>query len=257
MTCDLSGHTALVTGATRRIGIGAAICRALARAGANVAFTSFAAYDAEMYGADRSDPERLLAELRDLGVEVAHIPWDLEAADRLPALLDLVEAELGPLSILVNNAAYSTRDGWRELSANELDRHYGVNARATALLSVEFCRRFSGERGGRIINFSSGQELGAMPDELAYAMSKAAIVTFTRSLAPAVMEKGITVNAVNPGVTDTGWITPELKDALMPMMPAGRFGSPEDAARVVAWLASDEAQWVTGQLINSEGGFVR
>jgi 3-oxoacyl-[acyl-carrier protein] reductase len=88
-------------------------------------------------------------------------------------------------------------------------------------------------------------------------MSKAAIVTFTRSLAPAVMGRGITVNAINPGVTDTGWITPELQQTLMPMMPAGRFGTPEDAARIVTWLASDEAEWITGQVINSEGGFVR
>lgn len=257
MKPNLSGRVALVTGATRRIGIGAAICRSLADAGADVAFTSFVDYDAEMYDADSSDPELLTADLRDRGVRVAHLPWNLESAAVLPELLDRVEAELGPLSILVNNAAYSTRDGWQKLTAAELDRHYGVNARATAMLSVEFCRRFQGNSGGRIINLSSGQELGAMSDELAYAMSKAAIVTFTRSLAPAVMGKGITVNAVNPGVTDTGWITPELKDALLPMMPAGRFGTPEDAARLVTWLASDEAQWITGQVINSEGGFVR
>jgi 3-oxoacyl-[acyl-carrier protein] reductase len=257
MTYDLSGRIALVTGATRREGIGAAICRTLAAAGAHVAFTRFTAYDAAMYQSDTSDPERLMEELRDLGVPAIDIPWDLEQADRLPALLDRVEQELGPLSILVNNAAYSTRDGWEKLDAAQLDRHYAVNARATALLSVEFCRRFRDERGGRISNFSSGQQLGPMPDELAYAMSKAAIVTLTESLAPAVMGKGITVNAVNPGVTDTGWITPALRKELLPSMPAGRFGTPEDAARVVAWLASDEAAWLTGQVINSEGGFVR
>jgi len=257
MTYNLSGRVALVTGATRLIGIGAAICRAFAASGADIAFTSFTDYDAGMYQSDASDPERLLEELRATGVRAAHIPWDLEPADALPALLDRVEEELGPLSILVNNAAYSTRDGWERLTAEQIDRHYGVNARATAMLSVEFCRRFQGDAGGRIINFSSGQQLGAMSDELAYAMSKAAIVTFTQSLAPAVMGKGITVNAVNPGVTDTGWITDELSEALLPMMPAGRFGTPEDAARAVAWLASDEAAWITGQVINSEGGFLR
>jgi len=257
MTFDLSGRHALITGASRRIGIGAAICRSLADAGASVTFTSFVDYDAGMYGADTADPDLLLADLRERGINATHLPWDLEPADQLPLLLDRAESEIGPISILVNNAAWSTRDGWRDLTAADLDRHYNVNARATAMLSVEFCRRFQGERGGRVINFSSGQELGAMSDELAYAMSKAAIVTFTRSLAPAVMDRGITVNAVNPGVTDTGWITPDLKEALMPMMPAGRFGTPEDAARVVTWLASDEAQWITGQVINSEGGFVR
>src|SRR5699024_6352986 len=172
-------------------------------------------------------------------------------------LLDCVEDTLGPLSILVNNAAFSTRDGWEHLTADQIDRHYTVNTRATAMLSVGFCRRFAGESGGRIINFSSGPHLGPMTDELAYAMSKAAIVTFTRSLAPAVMGRGITVNAVNPGVTDTGWITDELREQLMPLMPAERFGTPEDAARLVAWLASDEAGWITGQVIDSEGGMLR
>lgn len=257
MTYDLSGRIALVTGATRREGIGAAICRTLAASGAHIAFTSFTDYDVKMYQSDTSDPARLVEELRDMGVPAIDIPWNLEQADKLPKLLDRVEDELGPISILVNNAAYSTRDGWEQLTAEQLDRHYAVNARATAMLSVEFCRRFQGESGGRIVNFSSGQQLGAMSDELAYAMSKAAIVTFTQSLAPAVMGKGITVNAVNPGVTDTGWITPALAKELLPAMPAGRFGTPEDAARVVAWLASDEAAWITGQIINSEGGFVR
>lgn len=257
MNHDLSGRVALVTGASRRTGIGAAICRALAEAGAHVAFTSFTDYDVAMYQSDSSDPKRLVEELHGLGVQAIDIPWDLEPAGELPKLLDTVKDELGPISILVNNAAYSTRDGWASLNAEELDRHYNVNARATAMLSVEFCRQFEGTSGGRIISFSSGQELGAMSDELAYAMSKAAIVTFTRSLAPAVISKGITVNAVNPGVTDTGWITPELSTELMPLMRAGRFGTPEDAARAVRWLASDDAAWITGQVINSEGGFQR
>jgi 3-oxoacyl-[acyl-carrier protein] reductase len=96
-----------------------------------------------------------------------------------------------------------------------------------------------------------------MPNELAYGATKGAIEVFTRSLAPAVAGKGITVNAVNPGPTDSGWISTELRDVLLPKFPGGRLGTPEDAARLVAWLASPEAGWVTGQVIHSEGGFVR
>ena len=129
--------------------------------------------------------------------------------------------------------------------------------RAAMLLAVEFARRFDGGEGGRIINLSSGQSLGPMPEELAYSATKGAIEAFTRSLAPAVMAKGITVNAVNPGPTDTGWVSPELRGVLLPRFPTGRIGSPEDAARLVAWLAGPEAAWVTGQVIHSEGGFLR
>src|SRR5215204_4589980 len=111
--------------------------------------------------------------------------------------------------------------------------------------------------GGRIVNFSSGQSLGPMPGELAYVATKGAIEAFTRTLAAEVGNKGITVNAVNPGPTDTGWMTEELKREIAPRFPSGRIGQPEDAAKLVAFLAGDEAAWITGQVIHSEGGFLR
>ena len=94
-----------------------------------------------------------------------------------------------------------------------------------------------------------------MPGELAYAASKGAIAAFTRSLSAEVGLLGITVNAVNPGPTDTGWMTQELRATLLPRFALGRVGLPEDAARLVAWLATDEAAWITGQIIDSAGGF--
>ena len=142
------------------------------------------------------------------------------------SLLDAAEERLGRPSILVNTAAYSTRDGFEKLDAETLDAHYAVNVRAMALLSVEFARRYPGGPGGRIVNFSSGQSLGPMPGELAYAATKGAIEAFTRTLAAEVGHKGITVNAVNPGPTDTGWMTEELKPSSCRSSLRAGSGSP-------------------------------
>ncbi len=257
---DLVGRVALVTGASRLQGIGAAIARALALCGADVAFSYWRAYDAAFpWAGGEMEPEELARELRGLGVQAAPIEADLALPDGPVQLLDAAMARLGPVSILVNNAAYSTNDGYRALNAETIDAHYAVNMRATMLLAAEFSRRFATNppREGRIINLTSGQGLGPMPDELAYGATKGAIEAFTRSLAPAVMPLGITVNAVNPGPTDSGWITLALRDVLLPRFPSGRLGMPADAARLVAWLASPDAGWVTGQIISSEGGFMR
>ena len=182
---------------------------------------------------------------------------DLSLLESPERLLDMVAARLGPPWVLVNSAAYSTRDGYEALDAATLDAHYAVNLRATALLSVGFARRFGGGPGGRIVNLTSGQSLGPMPGELSYAATKGAIEAFTRTLATEVGQKGITVNAVNPGPTDTGWMADELRRELSGRFPTGRVGEPEDAARLVAFLASEEAAWITGQVIHSEGGFLR
>ncbi|SDM61284.1 Enoyl-(Acyl carrier protein) reductase [Bacillus sp. OK048] len=173
--------------------------------------------------------------------------------------MDAVTAELGTPAILINNAAHSTRDGYLNLAAKTLDDHYAVNMRATFLLSVEFARRFrkSKNTNGRIINLTSGQGLGPMPGELAYAATKGAISAFTLSISAELAPLGITVNAVNPGPTDTGWMNEEIRQELLPKFPLGRIGIPDDAARLVAFLVSEEAQWITGQILNSEGGFLR
>jgi len=257
MSVSLVGKRALVTGASRSAGIGAAICRSFAKAGADVAFTHWTAYDTGMYGSAASEPADLLAELALQGVNAVGIEFDLSAPSAGVDLFDVVEDELGPIDILVNNAAFSTHDSWETLSAESVDAHYQVNARATALLTVEFARRFRAADGGRIVNFSSGQHLGPMPEELSYAMSKGAIIAFSTSVAPELARKGITINVVNPGPTDTGWMTPELHLELAARTPMGRVGLPEDVARLVCWLASDDAGWITGQVIDSEGGFLR
>ena len=173
-------------------------------------------------------------------------------------LFDHVETNFGPVSILVNNATYSIRDGIENLTAENLDKHYAVNIRAMALLCAEFVRRYkknlSGHKYGRIINLSSGQSVGPMPGELAYVATKGAVEAFTVSLSAEVGSLGITVNAVDPGITDTGWISPELKAKWSAESPMGRVGTPEDAARLIRFLASEDAGWITGQVIHSRGG---
>ena len=254
----LRGRVAVVTGASRRRGIGTAICRALAGRGADVFFTHWLPFDrTQPVGEDPEAPAALGEELRGMGVRAEGMELDLSLPDSAELLLDAVAERLGPPSILVNNAAYSARGGFERLNPETLDAHYAVNLRATALLGAGFARRYRGGVGGRIINLTSGQSRGPMPGELAYAATKGAIEAFTVTLAAEVGYKGITVNAVNPGPTDTGWMTEALKSELSTRFASGRVGEPEDAARLVAFLAGDEARWITGQIIHSEGGFLR
>jgi len=227
---------ALVTGAGSPRGIGAACVRALKERGAEVAYTI------------------LRGEAPPGDVPGTAFETDLSEADAPERLLDAVTERLGHPTVLVNNAAHSTRDGYEALDADTIDAHYAVNVRAPMLLSALLARA---GRPGRIVNLVSGQFLGPMPGELAYTASKGALEAFTRQLAAEVAHLGITVNAVGPGPNDTGWIDDDLRAELLPHFPMGRLGRPEDAAAVVAWLCSEEAGWVTGQVIHAEGGFVR
>lgn len=258
MSRNLDGKVALVTGAGRRGGIGAAICRALAARGADVIFTYWKDYDREMtWNADEEGPEALLEELRGVGVRADGVEVDLSLPESPERLLAATAERLGAPSILINNAAHSRHDGFEKLDAATLDAHYAVNLRATALLCTGFARRYSGGAGGRIVNLTSGQSLGPMVGELAYAATKGAVESLTVTLAAEVGHKGITANAVNPGPTDTGWMTEDLRRELAPKFTGGRAGQPEDAARLVAFLVGEEAAWITGQIIHSEGGFLR
>lgn len=254
VTIDLSGRVAIVTGASRRRGIGAAICRALASHGADILFTHWQPFDrAAGSGLDEDGPAFLEVELRALGVRAFGLEVNLALPDTYLHVLDTATERLSAPMILVNNAAHSTSEGYERLDAATLDAHYAVNIRAMALLAAEFARRYPGGPGGRIINLSSGQGVGPMPTELAYAATKGAIEAFTTSLAAGVAAKGITVNAVDPGGTDTGWMTEEFKATVLAGMAFGRIGQPEDAARLITFLASDAGAWITGQTIHSRG----
>ena len=203
----LHNKIAIVTGASRKIGIGAAIARELAQAGADIFITYYRPYDEYIGLAHHPDEaQALLLELQSFGVRAEGLELDLSQVDAAARLFDRVEEMLGAADILVNNATHSEQDGIDQLDAATLDKHYQVNLRGMALLCAEFVRRFQGD-SGRIINMSSGQGVGPMPGELAYAATKGAVEAFTVSLSVEVGPRGITVNAVDPGATDTGWMT--------------------------------------------------
>lgn len=255
-TGRLTGRIAIVTGAGRRAGIGAAVCKELADKGADVFFTHWGNYDQAMpWGNNNEEPKQLREEILSMGVRCEHLGMDLSVPANFGDLIKNVEMQLGNPSILVNNACYSVNDDLTTITSESLDAHYAINVRAVTLLSVEFARRFTLQTGGRIINMTSGQALGPMAGEISYATTKGAIDAFTRTFAAEAGPKGITVNAVNPGPTDTGWMTPEVRQQLSTHFTAGRVGLPKDAARLVAFLATDEAEWITGQILHSTGGF--
>jgi 3-oxoacyl-[acyl-carrier protein] reductase len=245
---------ALVTGASRRAGIAAAVARALARDGWDVATTCWRPYDeSEPWGSHREEAAELVEELRALGARAALNEDDLADAAAPARIFDAGEAAVGSLSALVCVHAHSETGGVLETDAAQLDRHLAVNARGTALLISEFARRFRSEPGtGRIITFSSGLPLTG---EVAYAASKGAIEWLTVSAAVELGPRGITVNAIDPGPTDTGWISSQLADAIVRATPLGRLGRPEDAAEAAAFLCSERASWITGQVLRADGGF--
>ncbi len=237
----LRGRTALVTGASRRGGIGHAVARRLAAYGASVYLHHHVPHDAAMpWGAD--EPEDVAASVRAaLGVTTA------------------ATALGGRLDILIANHAQSGLDGTLdEIDAAMLDAHWAVDTRSVLLLVQAHARLRPAGPGGRVVMMTSGQDIaGGMPGEIAYALQKGALASITRSLSTTLAERGITVNTVNPGPVDTDYLTGEAYDAVAAAFPAGRWGMPDDPARLIAWLATDEAGWITGEVINSEGGFRR
>ena len=248
---DLRGRAAVVTGVSRRNGIGFAVANRLLAADCGVLIHSWAGGD------ENPDPgglEAVLSELQHAGNPVAHVEADFADPESPTTVIREARKAIGHLDILVVNHTLSRMGALGELTADDLDDHLHVNVRASLLLVKEFADQHDGRLGGRVVLLTSGQHLAPMSREVAYAVSKGAIHQATLTLADALIDRGITVNAVNPGPTDTGWI-PEEWDP-RPAMPLGRWGQPDDAARLIAWLCTDDAAWVTGQVINCDGGMV-
>jgi 3-oxoacyl-[acyl-carrier protein] reductase len=286
----LKGKAVLITGANNPHGIGAGVARAFAAQGARVFLHYFRqeAGGATGEGMDEAggpglpfyraqlakSADEAVAGIRGAGAEAHAWECDLSDASMVPRLFEEAERLLGPMDILVNNAAYWEADTfvppqaelsnklvelWCErpasITAASIDRLFAVNTRAAALAMGEFARRHiaRGAQWGRIINVSTaGAE--RFPSEVSYGASKFALESYTRSAASELGKFGITVNAVSLGPVQTGWITPELGREILPTIPLGRVGKPEDVADVIVFLASDQARWLTGQRIFVGGG---
>jgi 3-oxoacyl-[acyl-carrier protein] reductase len=251
----LKGRVALITGVSRRRGIGFATAARLASLGADVFLHSCSQYDAlQPWGADPGGVEPLIEQLRAYGGRVEHLEADFVVPEAPQRIVEAAVRAFGHIDILVANHAYGRMGALEDLDAHEIDVHLQVNVRASLLLIKEFAAQHDGRPGGRVVLLTSGQHLEPMPGELAYVASKGALHQLTLSLSAHLAPRGITVNTVNPGATDTGYAAAELYEAVRAREPQGRWGQPEDAARLIAWLATDDACWITGQVINSTGG---
>lgn len=248
----MTQRVALITGAGRRNTIAWAIATRLAADGWDIAFSHLADYDRrmELGGDPDRDPASLVAELGAIGAGAVALDADLAEPDVPARLVAEASAALGPVRALVLSHAQSVDSGVLDTSIESFDRHFAVNTRASWLLVRAFAGQV-GAAGGRIVALTSDHVVGNVP----YGASKGAldriVVAAARELAPL----GITANLVNPGPVDTGWMDEPTRAALTAQQPTGRLGTPDDAARLVRFLVSDDARWVTGQLIHSDGGF--
>jgi 3-oxoacyl-[acyl-carrier protein] reductase len=260
-------NVALVTGANH--GIGAAIARALADRGVAVVATYLRQNERPVPGVPEDYRRRRAASADDVvtaihagGGQAIGVEADLTDADAIPGLFDVAERTFGPVDILVNNASSWVPDTFKPTSLDRLgreihrvtaetfDRQFAVDARAAALLIAQFAQRHvaRGATWGRIIGLTSGGPLG-FPEEVSYGAAKAALENYTMSAAFELAEYGITANVVYPPVTDTGWITDEVRDAIRGSNELIHIATPAEVAGVITFLVSDHARLITSNVI--------
>jgi 3-oxoacyl-[acyl-carrier protein] reductase len=244
---ELTGKVAVVTGASK--GIGAAIARALAKAGAAVAVN---------YASNKADADRVVGEIVKAGGKAVAIQADVAKRDDVKRLFEETREKLGRPNILVNNAGVYKFAPFESVTEQDFHRHFDTNVLGTILATQEAVKAFDGS-GGSVINLSTISSTNPSPNTLLYSASKSAIDAITRELATELAGKGIRVNAIAPGMTETegfaaAGLSAESAKALGFSLPMGRIGQPEDIARVALFLASDQSAWVTGERISVSGG---
>jgi 3-oxoacyl-[acyl-carrier protein] reductase len=242
---DYKGQVAIITGGTR--GIGAAIAEALARKGVHIVIASRNAHEAS----------EKATTLSALGIKATGVKLDVSKSDEVATVFEEIRKEYQRIDILINNAGI-TKDGLLlRMKEEAWDTVIDINLKGLFLCTREVLKDMVSQKYGRIVSLTSVAAFMGNPGQANYAASKAGIVGFTKTVAKEYANRGITVNAVAPGFIETAMtdvLKETIKDEMKKLIPMGKFGSVEDVARAVVFLASPESEYITGQVIHVNGG---
>ncbi|GEN86534.1 3-oxoacyl-[acyl-carrier-protein] reductase [Oceanobacillus sp. FSL W8-0428] len=244
----LQGQTAVVTGASR--GIGRAIALELAKNGANIIVN---------YSGSEAKAEEVVGEIQDLGVKAVKIQANVADEESVKQLMKQAIKEFGSIDILVNNAGITKDNLLMRMKEDEFDQVIQTNLKGTFLCTKAVSRQMMKQKAGRIINVASIVGVSGNPGQANYVAAKAGVIGLTKTTAKELASRNILVNAVAPGFISTDMtdqLSEEQQESLLQLVPLERLGKPEDVARVVRFLASEDANYITGQTIHIDGGMV-
>lgn len=245
---NLSGKVALVTGGSR--GIGKAIALELSKFGANIAIS---------YLNNEEKAKEVVKEIKKNNVKAIAIKADISKEDEVIHMVKTIESELGSLDILVNNAGITKDNLIIRMKTKDWDDVINTNLKGTFLCTKLVVRGMIKRKYGKIINIASIVGITGNIGQGNYSASKAGVIGFTKAMAKELASRGINVNAIAPGFIETDMtenLKDDIKDSLVKNIPMGRIGKPKDIANIVVFLASEKADYITGQVINVDGGMV-